>query len=309
MGGDAGVVSEPGEGSCFWFRIHAGLVAADEEGSHAGRQIRDTASQASAPLELSGRVLVVEDNLTNRKVIEAVLTNHGLSVSVAEDGLQGVNAIVRGAAPDLVLMDIQMPVLDGYAATRQIRLWEADNGRSRMPIIALTADAYEEDRQRCLAAGMDDFLTKPIDIKKLLGTLSKWLNREHDLADNSGVASESAAAPYGKEAIFDEHFMLDQIGGDRTLARTLIVTATEDMQDYLDQLEQGASTGDWKLAQRAAHTMKSLAAQFGGTRLSKMMIEADARLKRGEKIDARELAGLRIGYTMLKDAMRAWMKT
>jgi len=308
MGGDAGVDSEPGEGSCFWFRIHAGLVAADEEGSHAERQIRDPASQIPAQLELSGRVLVVEDNPTNRKVIEAVLTNHGLRVSVAEDGQQGVNVIVQGAAPDLVLMDIQMPVLDGYAATRQIRLWEADNGRSRMPIIALTADAYEEDRQRCLAAGMDDFLTKPIDIKKLLGTLSKWLNRDHDSTDNSGVASESAAAPYGNEAIFDEHFMLDQIRGDRMLARTIIVTATEDMQNYLDQLEQAVATADWKLAQRAAHTMKSLAAQLGGTRLSKMMIEADARLKRGEQIDARELAGLRSGYSMLKDQMHAWMK-
>jgi len=308
MGGDAGVDSEPGEGSRFWFRIHAGLLAAGEVGSDAGRQLGDPASRAPAQVELSGRVLVVEDNLTNRKVIEAVLTSHGLSVFIAEDGLQGVNAFVQGAAPDLVLMDIQMPVLDGYAATLQIRRWEADHGRSHTPIIALTADAYEEDRQRCLAVGMDDFLTKPIDIKKLLGTLSKWLNRNRDLTGKSGVASESSAAPNGEAAIFDAHFMLDQLGGDRKLAWTIIATATEDLRNYLDQLEQAIAIGDWMTAQRAAHTMKSLAAQLGGSRLSKLMIAADARLKRGEQIDARALADMGTGCAELIDEMRAWMK-
>jgi PAS domain S-box-containing protein len=306
MGGDAGVDSEPGKGSHFWFRIHAGLAAAGAEGSHAGRQPKDTSRPIQA--RLSGRVLVVEDNLTNRKVIEAVLTNHGLTVSVAEDGLQGVNAIVHGTAPDLVLMDIQMPVLDGYAATGKIRQWEADNGRSRTPIIALTADAYAEDRQRCLAAGMDDFLTKPIDIRQLLATLSKWLNRDPGLTDKAGVTDESAAARHGEEAVFDEQLMLEQIGGDRKLARTIVASAIEDLRNDLDQLAQGIASGDGKSAQRAAHTMKSLAAQLGGIRFSKVMIAADARLKRGEQIDARELADMRAGCAALIDEMLAWTR-
>lgn len=77
--------------------------------------------------------------------------------------------------PDLVLMDLQMPVLDGYGATRYIRQWEADTGQPRVPIIALTADAFEEDRRRCLAVGMDDFLTKPIALEALKAAMTQWL--------------------------------------------------------------------------------------------------------------------------------------
>jgi len=306
MGGDAGVDSELGKGSNFWFRIHAGLVAAGEEGSHAGRQPKDSSRAVEAPLELSGRVLVVEDNLTNRKVIEAVLRNHGLTVSLAEDGLQGVNAIAQGDTPDLVLMDIQMPVMDGYTATQKIRQWEVDNGRPRTPIIALTADAYAEDRQRCLATGMDDFLTKPLDIRQLLLTLSTWLNRDPGLAN--GVTGDSAAARHGEEAVFDEQLMLEQIGGDRKLARTLFASATEDLRNDMDRLAQSIASGDGKSAQRAAHTMKGLAAQFGGIRFSKLMIAADVRLKRGEQIEARELAQMRAGCAELIDEMLAWTR-
>jgi len=91
------------------------------------------------------------------------------------DGQQGVDAITAGDNPDLILMDIQMPVMDGYAATTHIRQWEASSGRARIPIIALTADAFEEDRQHCFAVGMDDFLTKPIALDALRAALNKWL--------------------------------------------------------------------------------------------------------------------------------------
>jgi len=121
-------------------------------------------------------VLVVEDNSVNRMVITALLKKLGLAVTLAEDGQQGVDAIKEGAAPDLVLMDIHMPVLDGYAATKRIRQWEAANGKPRLPIVALTADAFEEDHQHCLEAGMDDYLTKPIAMKALKTVLEKWLN-------------------------------------------------------------------------------------------------------------------------------------
>ena len=309
MGGDAGVDSESGKGSHFWFRARAGLVTAGEDSRHARRVSTEQGSQAKTHLKLSGRVLVVEDNQTNRKVIEFTLAKYGLGVISAEDGLQGVNAIIQGVEPDLVLMDIQMPVMDGYAATRQIRQWESDNRRSRVPIIALTADAYEEDRQRCLAAGMDDFLAKPVDINELHRALSKWMDRDHDLADKHSLAAESAAAatPDGGEATFDEQRMLNQLGGDRMLARTIVLAATEDMQNYFGQLDQAVSSGDWALAKRVAHTLKSLSAQIGGIRLSRVMTEVDARLKRGETIDASELASLRIGHAELADQVSAWL--
>jgi CheY-like chemotaxis protein len=113
-------------------------------------------------------------------VIESLLRRLGLTVSVVHDGQQGIAAVTAhpdalAKPPQLVLMDLQMPVLDGYAATKHIRQWESTQQHPRLPIIALTADAFEEDRQRCLAAGMDDFLTKPIAIDALKSALAKWL--------------------------------------------------------------------------------------------------------------------------------------
>ncbi len=98
-----------------------------------------------------------------------------MCVTVVEDGQQAFDFITQGGVPDLVLMDIQMPVMDGLEATEKIRLWQAENGKPRTKIVALTASAFEEDRQKCLAAGMDDFLVKPLDMKKLQAKLLHWL--------------------------------------------------------------------------------------------------------------------------------------
>jgi len=128
--------------------------------------------------DLTGTVLIAEDNLVNRTVIMAMLEDldcSGLTVTMVEDGQQALDFITQGGAPDLVLMDVQMPVLDGLAATAQIRLWEADHGQPRVTIVALTANAFEEDRKQCMDSGMDDFLAKPLDINQLRSTLGRWL--------------------------------------------------------------------------------------------------------------------------------------
>jgi PAS domain S-box-containing protein len=177
MGGDVGVESIAGKGSRFWFRLRAKQVAEGEECRSSERPANDVTD----PARLSGRVLVVEDKVVNRKVIGSMLTKLGVSVTLAFDGQQALDAITQGDCPDLVLMDLNMPVMDGYGATKQIRQWERENNRQRLPIIALTADAYEEDRRHCLAAGMDDFLTKPIALDALISTLNKWLPVSHRL--------------------------------------------------------------------------------------------------------------------------------
>jgi len=170
MGGDADVETEVGKGSRFRFRVRVGLPAEQQ-----GRDEARRSTVATARGSLSGRVLVVDDDATNRKVIAALLAKIGITAILSEDGEQGAAAIAQGEAPDVVLMDVRMPVLDGYEATRRIRAWEAANGRPRVPIVALTADAFDEHRQRCLAAGMDDFLTKPLNADGLLAVLRKWL--------------------------------------------------------------------------------------------------------------------------------------
>ena len=177
MDGDVGVETEAGKGSRFWFRVRARL--SDAEGGAGHEERRSTAVLEG---RLSGRVLVVDDDPTNRKVVEAMLSRLGLTVASAEDGQQGVAAVVDGETPDLVLMDIRMPVLDGYEATRRIRQWEDANARPRLPIIALTADAFAEHRQHCLAAGMDDFLVKPVKADELPAMLVKWMGRRREAA-------------------------------------------------------------------------------------------------------------------------------
>jgi hypothetical protein len=180
MGGDAGVRSEIGQGAMFWFCVpvdhvqDASILQAPDPIPH----------EVDATAVLAGHVLVAEDNLVNCMVIEALLGQLGLRVTLVHDGQQAVDAMVKAASevnadgqarPDLILMDVNMPVMDGYVATEKIRQWEAANQRPRTPIIALTANAFAEDQQHCLAVGMNDFLTKPIALAALKLSLTNWL--------------------------------------------------------------------------------------------------------------------------------------
>ncbi len=123
---------------------------------------------------------MVEDNDVNRKVIGSLLTRLGLALSVAQNGQQALDVIAQGERPDLILMDLNMPVMDGYTATERMRQWELKHQQSHLPIIALTGDAYPEDRQRCLKVGMNDFLTKPVMLDALISALTRWLSvRSH----------------------------------------------------------------------------------------------------------------------------------
>ena len=175
FGGDVGVESEPGLGSRFWFRIRATLISMGEDSRQTERPFPERGVAALNKLNSTGYILVVEDNQINCKVMAALLTKMGLRVVMVHDGQQAVDHIARGERPDIVLMDIHMPVLDGYAATQEIRRWESENNAPRLPIIALTADAFEEDRQHCLAAGMDDFLSKPVEVNALKAAISRWM--------------------------------------------------------------------------------------------------------------------------------------
>jgi CheY-like chemotaxis protein len=181
MGGQVGVQSQPGQGSRFWFQLRAQPLSSVEEARHSARaELLEPASISESALT-GARVLVVEDNLVNCQVIETLLSKLGVQVVVVTDGQQAVQAItqVDTDAPhqsyDLILMDLQLPVLDGYAATALVRQWEAQQQLVRLPIIALTADAFDDSRSQCLAAGMDDFLTKPISLPALKSTLNRWL--------------------------------------------------------------------------------------------------------------------------------------
>jgi len=181
MGGDIGIESTVGTGSRFWFRIRVDRVedGQDTRGSNRAVLATEPSPVALESSTMAGHVLVVEDNPTNRKVIEAFLTKQGLTVTTVQDGVAGVSAVKDRGPFDLVLMDIQMPEMDGLAATRAIRQWEQETYRPPLPIVALTAGAFDEDRKHAQEAGMDDFLAKPIVQGALISILGRWLKAGH----------------------------------------------------------------------------------------------------------------------------------
>lgn len=251
------------------------------------------------PLHL--RVLLVEDNTVNRMVAEQLLRVFQCEVRNAVDGEQALAALREGGV-DIVLMDCQMPVLDGYAATRHWRAEEAETGRARLPIIAMTANAMAGDRERCLQAGMDDYLSKPIARATLHALLKRWgggkaasparPSAEPSMARLTANSSGAPSAEHGSalqdddsrvgskpQPVLDRDVLdeLHAVIGDAAIQ--IVSVFLDDAPAMVQQLQQAAQSGDEPRLQAVAHSLKSSSANVGALSLSAVAqrIEREAR--------------------------------
>ena len=184
MDGEVGVSSESGQGTTFWFEIN--LPLADEGMQAVAVPEKMETSRDRATRYAGYRILLVEDNLVNQIVAQELLRLYGAEIDLAENGQEALEKYQAGNY-DLIFMDVQMPVMGGLEATRQIRELEKRNGRGTTAIVAMTANAFAEDKANCKAAGMDDFLSKPFEVAELEEILSQWLPRQSPAISKSSL--------------------------------------------------------------------------------------------------------------------------
>ncbi len=280
MGGTIHVESTPGQGSTFWFDVpfDAAVMPAPNEQDFADTDI--TVPQL--------HVLVVEDNPINQQVMCAMLERMGMSVTLAENGAQAL-VVLESVHVDLVFMDCQMPVMDGYEATARIRALPGSS--RRVPVIAVTANAMGDDRRRCLAAGMDDYVSKPIASATLAQLVGRYLGvpvapsaRPLPVADEDQASAPSAGATSGP-VVFDPGVLaaLPMVadGSQPEFAEEMRALYADSAGRTLRAIEQALSQHDTPALLRCLHMLKSSSAQVGAMELSTLVTRYEAVLRSG----------------------------
>jgi CheY-like chemotaxis protein len=296
------------------YEVVAWALQAGNDATSERRRAPDVAVMTSrAPAgKLCGRVLLAEDNLINQSVAKAVLLDLGLTLEVANNGEEAL-ALITERDFDLVLMDCQMPVMDGFQATAALRQREAAGGR-RLPVIALTANAMEGDRNQCLAAGMDDYLAKPYTRAQLEQTLKRWLPLPGESAGSVAIdavvnvaeAAESTATI--DREVLDRYREIDPAGGPG-LARKIMQIYLDTAGAMVEQVAEATAAGDAEALRRAAHTLKSSSANLGATALSGLSKEMEILGREGRIAGAGPLLdAIRHEHAAVLAEIRAMLK-
>jgi CheY-like chemotaxis protein/HPt (histidine-containing phosphotransfer) domain-containing protein len=242
---------------------------------------------------------LAEDNITNQKVALSTLKKFGYSADVVKNGIEALEAI-KNIPYDIVLMDCQMPIMDGYEATDEIRKWEkklkngsvdcldsnleSAGGSKRVPIIAMTAHALKGDREKCLNAGMDDYIAKPIHPKKLCDVIEKWLN-EPKKTNEAEIVLESLPI----DDIFDKNSFLERLMGDEELAKEIIEGFIEDSMSQIATIKEAFDNRNLDGIHRQAHSLKGAAANISATALKELAYEIEIAGETGDLVKASSL--------------------
>ncbi len=291
MGGEIRVESEPGRGSVFHFTVGLGIGARDLEQEPVLEDVNPNKNILPENLQ----VLLAEDNLVNQKLAARILEKHGCSVQTVNNGEEAINALKKDRF-DIVLMDVQMPGMDGIEATRIIRGSLESGFDPRIPIIAITAHAFDEDRQRCLSAGMNSCITKPFKQQELIAEIQRLVTGK----DHARTVIEKDPPENGNAIETME--VLERLGNDEELLEELWGIFIADAPKQMIALKEAIEGSQAFLVERQAHSLKGSAANIGAKAVGEkaFKIEVIARQKSLENIN--EL------YEDLKEELKKAMK-
>jgi len=269
-------------------------------------QVADVPADA-APLRILGNLLLAEDNPVNQQVALGVLEIEGYRVTAVNNGKEALDACAQGSF-DLILMDCQMPEMDGYEAAKKIRERERQSNTRRIPIIALTANAMNHDREKCLNAGMDDYLSKPYGRLQMRDILNRWLSQRAPM--QAQAEAFAGAAPATVAQVLDRN-ALDTLRALQTndrpdlLERVINLYLTESPK-LIQRMKQAAAANDLPEIARATHTLRSSSANLGAMGLTRLCqdLEASARLAAAEEA-RKQLAEVETEYGSVHIALTA----
>lgn len=280
MGGEIGVESQERKGSEFWFTVNFEKLCGNIDADGNEQKTHSNSEQGMKEMHnIDLKILLVEDNAINQAVAENFLKKLGASSNVANNGVEALKALEEQAY-DLVFMDIQMPEMDGFEATRRIRDQYSAVLDNNIPIIAMTAHAMEDDKKRCFEAGMDDYISKPIKLQPLIELLKKW---SLVVRKNYGAnASSKDMDIQQKLPIFDSHTFMERVMDDMNVARHIIDIFLEDTPKIIDDLKNATDKGDISGIANCAHSLKSSSANLSGMVLNIFAKEIEISAKSGD---------------------------